>query len=328
VLARVPRVPSGLQKTERALIGVSGGRDSVALLHLLVTSGFKKLVVCHVDHGLRGRASAADARFVQRLAKRLRVDFVSEKIDVAQLAKENRQSLETAARNARHAFFARVASAKKCRTLFLAHHADDQAETFLFNLFRGAGAAGLGAMRHDTTRVFFHDEKETVLRIVRPLLGVWRSEIDEYVRAHKLAFREDETNRSLENARSVMRHRILPFIEKNFGRDVKPALWRAAEIFAAQNEWLQKSLGSLGVENAENLTASAELSVAKLRELPDALQRFVLHQWLTQTHAVRDVSFDLIESIRELLAPDSRKAKINLPGARHVRRRAKKLFVE
>jgi tRNA(Ile)-lysidine synthase len=303
----------GFPAAHRYLIGVSGGRDSVALLHLLVSLGFKKLIVCHLDHCLRGRASSGDARFVQRLADKLGAPAIIGKTDVARLADENRLSTETAARNARYEFFAKIAREKKCRTVFLAHHADDQVETFLFNLFRGAGSGGLGAMRFKTARVI----GKTELRIVRPLLGIWRGEIDEYIRANRLRFREDATNQSLENTRSVMRHRILPMIARNFGRDVRLALWRAAEIFAAQNDCLKASLHF----------DSAELSVADLRALPDALQRFAIHQWLRQ-HAVREVGFALVETIRELLPPESRKAKANLPGARHVRRREKKLFIE
>lgn len=301
-----------MTRAERFLIGVSGGRDSVALLHALLELGFSKLVVCHLDHGLRARASGADARWTERLAKKLKFVFVSEKADVARLAAE-KLSLETAARQARYEFFARIARAKRCRTLFLAHHADDQAETFLFNLFRGAGSAGLGAMRADSTRTF----GKTELRILRPLLGVSRAEVDEYCVAHGLRFREDATNAALENSRSIMRHRILPMIAEEFGRDVKPALCRTAELLAAQNEWLETSLH---LENSE------ELSVLALRALPDALQRFAIHRWL-KTRAVGGLSFDLVEEVRSLLPTDAQRAKINLPGARHVRRRAGKLFV-
>src|SRR5438067_7632882 len=229
---KAAKILANFRTAAPCLIGVSGGRDSVALLHLLVRLSFRKLIVCHLDHCLRGRASGADARFVERLAKKLGVDFVFEKNDVARLAKENRLSIETAARRARYEFFANAARENKCYTLFLAHHADDQVETFLFNLFRGAGSEGLGAMRFETTRLI----GKTKLRILRPLLGIWRSEIDDYMRGNRLRFREDETNQSLENSRSLMRHRILPMIAEHFGRDVKPALWRAAEILAAQND--------------------------------------------------------------------------------------------
>ena len=140
----LPLELGSLSRTARYLVGVSGGRDSVALLHALVEAGFRRLIVCHLNHGLRGRAAAADARFVATLAARLGLECESEQVDVARLAKKMGQSLETAAREVRYAFFARVARRRRCRSLFLGHHAGDQVETFLFNLFRGSGRGGLG----------------------------------------------------------------------------------------------------------------------------------------------------------------------------------------
>src|SRR6266516_7714059 len=136
----------------RYLIGVSGGRDSVALLHWLVDLGYKKLIVCHLNHQLRGRSSAADARFVENLAAKYRVDFQIGSTNVPTFAKKKRTSIETTAREARYSFFAKIAKRRRCRTIFLAHHADDLVETFLLNLFRGAGTAGLAAMREVSTR--------------------------------------------------------------------------------------------------------------------------------------------------------------------------------
>jgi tRNA(Ile)-lysidine synthase len=128
----------------RYLAGVSGGRDSVVLLHWLHAVGFRKVIVCHLDHRLRGRASAADARFVARLADSLGYDLAGACEEVRALAVKEKRSLETAAREARLRFFARVARARHCRTIFLGHHADDVVETFLLNLFRGSGMTGLG----------------------------------------------------------------------------------------------------------------------------------------------------------------------------------------
>src|SRR6186713_3026575 len=112
------------------LVGVSGGRDSVALLHALSGRGYCKVVVCHLDHTLRGRASAADARFVEKLARAAGFAFVTARANVGRRAKETKQSLETAARNARYEFFAAVARRRRCRTIFTGHHADDLVETF------------------------------------------------------------------------------------------------------------------------------------------------------------------------------------------------------
>src|SRR6266513_1211014 len=148
------------------LIGVSGGRDSVALLHWLINLGYKKLIVCHLNHQLRGRSSDADARFVEELAAKCRVDFELSAANVRALAKKKKMSIETAAREARYSFFAKAAKRHGRRTIFLAHHADDLVETFLLNLIRGAGLTGLAAMRDVSSRHIDGIE----LTILRPLL--------------------------------------------------------------------------------------------------------------------------------------------------------------
>src|SRR6478609_3462356 len=154
-------------KTKRWLVGVSGGADSVALLHLLAAEGFRKAVVCHLDHGLRGRASAEDAKFVKRLAEKLGLHCEVGRADVRGRMLARGESLETAARNARHDFFAACARNHRCPRVLLAHHADDQAETVLWNLLRGSH--GLKGMRDTQLLV---TEAGVKLELIRPLLGI------------------------------------------------------------------------------------------------------------------------------------------------------------
>ena len=296
---------------ERCLIGVSGGRDSVALLHMLLGAGFKKLTVCHLDHGLRDEGRE-DARFVEALAERHGLKLASARVNVAALAKRKKLSLETAAREARYAFFARVARTEKCPRLFLAHHADDQAETFLFNLFRGSAAAGLAAMRPLATRTV----GSVTLQIARPLLGMWREKIDAYIAAQKIAFREDTSNTDPRHTRNRMRHEIIPAIKRALDRDIRRAVWRAAEILRDENDFLA-SLPELR-DLPETLETSA------LRAQPVALQRRVIHAWL-RTQRVAEIGFAEVEAIRSLLA--GHRAKVNLPGGLHARRRAGRIFL-
>jgi tRNA(Ile)-lysidine synthase len=300
----------------RYLIGVSGGRDSVALIHWLHGRGYRKLVVCHLEHGLRGRAGQADSRFVAGLSEDYELLCKIGATDVRALATREKLSIETAARVARYAFFAKVAARRRCQTVFLAHHADDLVETFLINLFRGAGTAGLASLRETSS----HRIGRMELTIVRPLLSVWRRQIDEYISAHRIPFREDQTNKELGPLRNRVRHRVIPYLEKVFGRNIRQSIWRAAMIAADENAWSNALID-------QDTLAGAELSVEKLRAQPVAVQRRVLQKWLRQ-HEVADVGYDLIERVRELLAPGHSVAKTNLPGARHVRRRAKKIFVE
>jgi len=298
----------------RYLIGVSGGRDSVALLHWLINLGYTKLIVCHLNHQLRGRCSDADARFVEKLAKKYQVDFELDAANVRVLAKKKKMSTETAAREARYSFFAKAAKRYRCHTIFLAHHADDLVETFVLNLVRGAGLTGLAAMRDVSIRRVADFD----LTIVRPLLSVWRTQIDGYVREHRLKFREDASNKSLAPTRNRARNVIIPYLEEIFGRNVRQNIWRTATIVAEEENWLDKEVPN---------TTDGNLSVAKLRAIPVALQRRTILKWL-RAQNICEIGFDVIESVRSLADRDASIAKVNLPRDRHVRRRSGKIFIE
>ena len=311
-----PRLLRDFPPRRRYLVGVSGGRDSVVLLHWLVGLEYKKLVVCHLNHQLRGRSSDADARFVQKLASKYDVDLEIGLRNVGAIAARKKLSLETAAREARYRFFAQVAKRRRCRTIFLAHHADDLVETFLMNLFRGAGITGLSAMREIATRRV----EDVDLTIARPLLGAWRGDIDTYVGKHRLKFREDASNKNLTPLRNRIRRRIIPYLEKTIGRNIRGNIWRAAMIAAEEEKWIESLAKHSDAQDVD-------LSVEKLRSLPTALQRRAIMKWL-RARNVADVGFDVIERVRSLLDRDARVAKINLPQDRHVRRRAGKIFLE
>jgi tRNA(Ile)-lysidine synthase len=337
-----PRLIRDFPREARYLIGVSGGRDSVALLHLLVNLGYQKLILCHLNHQLRGQMSDADAQFVEKLAasydrktvgqalrlpgggagKRsarptkvdARIDFELGIANVRALAAKRKISIETAAREARYKFFAETARRRKCKAIFLGHHADDLVETFLINLFRGAGAAGLSGMREISTRRI----DDVDLAIVRPFLGIWRKEIDVYVREHRIKFREDASNKNLNPFRNRIRHRVIPYLEKICGRNIRPAIWRAATIAGEEEAWIEKQLPD---------SVDAQFSVAQLRALPIALQRRAILKWL-RAENIAEVGFDVIERVRSLLDPAAPVAKINLAHDQHARRRAGRIFVE
>jgi len=298
----------------RYLVGVSGGRDSVALLHSLVERGYEQLIVCHFNHQLRGRSSDADARFVEKLAAKCDVDLEMGSTNVRGLAAKQRMSIEAAARDARYKFFVQVAKQKRTQTIFLAHHADDLIETFLINLFRGAGMTGLGAIREVSKRRV----DDVDLAIVRPFVGIWRTEIDEYICKRGLKFREDESNKDLAALRNRIRRRVIPYLEKTLGRNIRQSLWRAAAIAAEEENWIDDQLPD---------ATDADLAVAKLRDLPVALQRREILKWL-RARKIANVGFDFVEDVRSLLGHDARVAKVNLPQDRHVRRRAGRIFIE
>ena len=140
------------------------------------------------------------------------------------------------------------------------------------------------------------------------------------MKEHRLEFREDLTNETVEPVRNRLRHRIIPYIEKQLGRKVRRALWRAAVIAADETEWLTQLIDSEQPEGNE-------LAVKKLRAQPRALQRRTIQQWL-QSREVSDLDFETIERVRALLDPKAAVAKTNLPRNRHARRRAGKIFIE
>ena len=158
------------------------------------------------------------------------------------------------------------------------------------------------------------------LEIVRPLLGVWRSEIEQYVKEHRLKFREDAMNRDLGARRNRLRHEIVPWLEKQFGRNLRASLWRAASILAEEEALLEALVPN---ETAKGLT----LEVEALRASPVALQRRTILSWL-RGRGLREIGFEAVEKVRGLLAANGQIAKVNLPENRHARQRSGQIFLK
>lgn len=276
------------------MIGVSGGVDSCALYHALKSSG-RELVVLHYDHGWRAESKTV-ARWVEQLAKS------DGNLCVIGRAPRSQPKTESAARAGRWAFFVRTARRLRCPDLVLAHHADDQVETFLLQLFRGTGSNGAG-MR----RVW---EREGVT-IHRPWLSLWRGEILAYAQTNRLAWCEDPSNADAQHRRNYLRHELIPALEQKFGSQLAKRLWRTAEIARDQSAWVQQLV-------AEEAQAEV-LDVLTLRQYSDGHQRALLFSWL-QVNGINDISFADIESARGLLEAD-RPAKINLSKGRFLWRK-------
>ena len=314
---------------KKALVGVSGGIDSVVLLDLLRRAGFRHLVVCHLDHSMRGPYSAADAAFVRRLAIGADLPFEVGKADVVGLAEAESLSIETAARVARHSFFATAAKRHRCRRVFLAHHADDQVETVLHQVCRGSGLRGLSGMRECTSiEVKLGGDRMVSLQMLRPLLGIWREEIANHAATHRLKFRDDASNEDREiSTRNRWRHDLLPTIRETLGRDPGPAVARLAEIARAEDEAVESHLDGLWPELVSG-EGGDRLRLAGLRSLPVAWQRRLLRRWL-EAASVPGIGFELVERVRAILpSRGAAAAKVNLPGGGWVRRRAGQLFLE
>ena len=302
-----------------ALVAVSGGRDSVVLLHWLLSQGRRDLIVCHLNHGLRGKESDLDAAFVRRLAKKHGLACEIAKTDVSALAKARRLSLETAARQARHDFFANLAAKHGTPHVYLAHHAEDQAETVLANACRGTGLAGISGMKPEQSL-------ENGLVLHRPLLAWRRAVIDACIAAHKLRFREDSSNNSRLHRRNRLRHDILPKLNQALDRDVVPALTRLAAHAARDDDCLNAlTLEWLRVHAPDQPDGSLRLTPA-FKALHPALLTRLLRHWLA-ARGVPALDQAHIDAALTLLQPGG-PAKINLPGGHHLRRKAARLFVQ
>ncbi|HUF61060.1 MAG TPA: tRNA lysidine(34) synthetase TilS [Verrucomicrobiales bacterium] len=316
VCDRIATVLGEGAERKRHLAAVSGGVDSMVMLHALRAGpGWRRIIVAHVDHGLRGRASGADAAFVRGEAAKLEMEFELVKVDARGLAQEERLSLEAAARKARYAALAGVARRRRCPRVLLAHQADDQVETVLMNLFRGAGVRGLGGMRTRSERMV----DGVRLELIRPLLGMWREEISAAAREQGLRFREDASNANSAFFRNRIRRELLPEIEKCCGRDVRPMILRTARQAAEETLYFEDLLKDQAEE--------AELSVKRLRAMHPALLNRLLLAWLVK-RGVKNLGRRLVESLRDLVPEGAERAVINLPGGGAVRRRSGKLFVE
>jgi len=306
--AAVAAALAAYPRSRTFLVGVSGGRDSMALLHALKRLGFRKLVVCHLDHGLRGKWSRGDAGFVAKQAGLLGLDLESARARTGEFAKATGRSIEAAARELRRAFFLECSRRRHCRRLLLAHHADDQVETCLFNFLRGSGAAGLAGMKPESTR--------DGLRIIRPMLEISRGEITADVAAHKIPFREDHTNAEIEHTRNRIRNLVIPAIDGAFGESFRQAVLRASHIFRQEDEWLESQTPEF----------SKTLSCAALRAMPAALRHRAVLRWLRRS-GVPEPGF--FETRRALTLLDAREgpAKVSLPGNFHARRRSGEIFL-
>ena len=311
-LAWVAEIAKGLEiypKERCYLVAVSGGVDSRVLLQILLDAGFANLVICHLDHRLRGSDSERENRLIRRLARRLKLPLVQEQVQ----GWPQKLSLETAARQARQQFFARAAKQFGANHVFLGHHADDQVETFLFNILRGAGSIGQAAMRTET-RI---SADGIDLLVVRPLLHVWKEKIRDYAKRYRLKFSEDVTNAENKFTRNRIRNLLVPEIERILGRPFKSNLLRLCEIAAEEAELLRQLTPSWWELD--------ELPVRELRALPVALQRRVIHQWLTRKQ-IEDVSFDDVEQIRSMLT-HREIAKVNVSAGNSCRSRSIQLFI-
>jgi tRNA(Ile)-lysidine synthase len=303
------------------VVGVSGGADSVALLHLLCeqnASGWAlRLHVAHLNHQLRGAESEGDARFVGELAHSLRVPISSDSGDVTARAQRDGMSIEQAGRMCRFEFFERVCLQTGAELIALAHQADDQAETVLHRIVRGTGIRGLVGIRPSRPI-----RPGSAIRIIRPLLDMKRAEIEQYLRERGLAGREDSTNQSLAFTRNALRREVLPLLRDRFNPQIVDALIRLGEQAADLEEYLDdvadKSLPPLLIDlAADSLTLDCEA----LDRKPRVIRSHILRQAIRRLGLPEgDVTYDHMTRLLALAGDRSGSKSLHLPGGLRVTR--------
>ena len=296
----------GISSRDLLLVGVSGGPDSVYLLQKLVELG-QPVIAAHFDHGLRPD-SANDALWVEKLAADLRVPFVTTREDVARLATQKKMSIEEAARTARYHFLFSAARQHQAAAVAVAHNADDQVETVLMHLLRGAGLNGLKGMAFRAVLPEWDDQ----IPLIRPLLDTWREAIEQYFSGTDFQPLRDPTNTETTFFRNRLRHEVLPYLAQ-INPQIRPTLWRMSQALAGDAQVL------------ENLTSQAwqrcrlgqgddwvRLDRAALLELETGLQRSILRQAAGLLRpALRDIDFDDIERAVEFIRHPSRSRQMD-----------------
>jgi tRNA(Ile)-lysidine synthase len=301
-----------LPPESRVVIGLSGGADSVALTVLLTELApvdvFTVAGLAHLHHGLRGSAADEDEMFCRALADRLALPISVERRDVRALAREGRLSVEEAGRHARYRFFDRVAARAGADRVAVGHTLEDQAETFLLNLLRGAGPRGLAGI-HPRAGL-----------VIRPLLDVRHDDLRKYLSDRGIGFREDESNLDTRMLRNRVRHILLPFLETHFSPGAAAVLARNAVVARDDAVWLEHEADKAWARMARSTDAGVDLDVAALAADAPALSRRVALRALEACAGGRFVGFEHVEALLALASRDAGSAACDLPGQRAERR--------
>jgi tRNA(Ile)-lysidine synthase len=290
---------------QRVGVAVSGGADSVCLLHVLVELAPRwdlQLSVLHLDHQLRGAESAADAEFVRQLAASLGLELHLRRADVKAMATAD--NLEQAARRARREFFLEFLRAGRLDRVAVGHTRSDQAETVLFRFLRGSGTTGLAGIWPATPE-----------GLVRPLIEVDRREVIEYLRQRSLAWREDSSNEDRSFARNRIRHELLPALARDWNPGLTETLAQTAILAREDEQYWSGEIGRLAASGLRTWCGSVLLRASGLSQLPPAVERRLVRVALAQARGdLRGVDFVHVEQVMRLARRPGGHGRAQVPG--------------
>ncbi|MGA3043205.1 MAG: tRNA lysidine(34) synthetase TilS [Bryobacteraceae bacterium] len=295
------------QPGQRVGVAVSGGADSVCLLHVLRELAPRwnlRLVVLHLDHKLRGEESRQDAAFVRRLAAKLDLPFGLQETDVGALCRETGENLEQAARAVRLEFFQRERQAGTIDRVATGHTRSDQAETVLFRFLRGAGTAGLAGIRPVTDA-----------GIVRPLIESDRAGIERYLRERGIAWRTDSTNASTAFARNRIRHELLPQLTLDWNPAMTETLAHTADWALAEEAYWEAEMARLAPAHLVHEPPAVLIDIDPLVALPLAVARRLVRRAIEIAKGdLRGVGFGHLAGVLELTASAEGHGRLQIPG--------------
>ena len=330
-----------IKADDKVVVGVSGGADSLCLLFLL--KEYQREVpfdiqVVHVEHGIRGGESLADATFVGDLCKKENMAFRCVRIDAPSMARKEGLTLEEAARKARYEIFDEVCKETGANRLALAHNQNDQAETMLFQMARGSGLAGAGGIRPvrkvwnaDATK---HHDSTKMYTIIRPLLNCSRTEIEEYLQERRIAWRNDSTNQDVTYTRNSVRYEILPKLIRQVNEQtvrhmatLGEELQSVEEYMTQQARIIMKNMVTIQNRPEELALKTVCLDRNVMQEQPKIMQEYIIRESLKEAGCgLKDITRGHIESILSLANMQSGK-RITLPGGWAVWREFKELVI-
>jgi tRNA(Ile)-lysidine synthase len=294
-----------IEPGELVLIAVSGGADSLALLHLLAECqkilGIK-LHIAHLNHLIRKGDAETDMRFVQMIAQKLKLPITVESSDVTSFAKEERLGIEEAARRIRYAFYDRVANQVGAQKIAVGHNADDNVETFLMRILRGSGLKGLTGIPAKRGR------------IIRPLIKIWRKDIEQYINTLKIVPRQDYTNYESKFTRNRVRLKLIPQL-KIYNLNIKEIILQTILLLTEDHNYLEnKAEEALGEVFVSGNEAEIKLNIRLLQEWESPIQGHLLRQAIARVKGdLFNLSFQHIQEIIEKLN-NREKWELHLPG--------------
>lgn len=299
------------------VVAVSGGPDSVALLAILkqMSSDYKlRLVVAHLNHGLRPGPADEEEAFVHRLSERLGLVCESSKKDITSLSRRRKMSVEETAREERYLFLEEIMRKHQAVKIALGHHAQDQAETVLMNLLRGSGREGLKGMRPVREEIY-----------IRPLLGISRKEIEDYLKRENLPYLVDFSNADENRSRNRIRHQLIPELKARYNPCLEENLCRTAEILEREDDYLkgmvEKLIADQQILRVDTAKREMLLDIPTCLSLHEALQsRLIKHLLLSHARKKQGIGYIHVRDVEALMRCKQSGGLLHLPFGTEVRR--------